>query len=99
MPAKRVKSKARNRITPEALEAYRQGEWLLLHRYLGLKPWEASPLDAQPGVNNGPISGVYERTIPQARQLRAELEHDGVGVSSNSGSTATYHPLGRRSMI
>jgi len=45
MPVKRRQSKgARHRITPEAVEAFRAGDYSGLHRALGLRPWETSPL-------------------------------------------------------
>jgi hypothetical protein len=75
MPQRRRISKAKRlRITPDALEAYRQGDWPLLHRHLGLKPWEASPLDVRPTDAERTGAGVYEQSIPTALQLRAELE-------------------------
>jgi hypothetical protein len=36
----------RHGITAEAIEAYRARDHLRLHRALGLKPWECSPLPA-----------------------------------------------------
>ena len=77
MPAKRTHGKARRlRITPEAQEAYRRRDYLLLHRHLGLKPWEASPLDvdspAQPSPWPEGSGGGW--SWPQALQLHAELE-------------------------
>lgn len=42
-PLKRI---LRTRITAEAIEAYQAGDERRLHRALGLKPWDASPLDA-----------------------------------------------------
>ena len=45
MPVKRRNSKARpNRITPESVEAFRAGDYMALHRALGLPPWHPSPL-------------------------------------------------------
>ena len=47
MPVKRRLSKERpHRITPEAVEAFEAGDYMALHRALGLAPWEASPLPA-----------------------------------------------------
>lgn len=40
-----VKRALRVRITHEAIEAYRAGDHLRLHRALGLLPSDASPLD------------------------------------------------------
>ena len=78
MPASRRRAKVRRaRITPEAVAAFRARDWIQLHRALGLKPWEASPLDVRPGDEAeaaGPGAGVYERSFPQALQLKAELE-------------------------
>jgi len=48
MPAKRRTPKNRDHpITPDAVAAYRAGDWLRLHRTLGLRPWQGSPLDAK----------------------------------------------------
>ena len=45
MPVKRRTAKGRaHRITPEAVEAFKAGDFLALHQALGLKPWEVSPL-------------------------------------------------------
>lgn len=45
MPVKRRIMKTREyRITPEAIEAFRAGDCRALHRALGLRPWQPSPL-------------------------------------------------------
>jgi hypothetical protein len=45
MPAKRRLAKKRaNAITAEAVAAFRERDQATLHRALGLKPWEPSPL-------------------------------------------------------
>ena len=48
MPTKRtpIKRAQQRQITPEAVEYFAKADWRALHRALGLKPWEASPLDA-----------------------------------------------------
>jgi hypothetical protein len=47
MPLKRRHAKSRaHRVTPEAIEAFRARDFLALHRALGLKPWQPSPLPA-----------------------------------------------------
>jgi hypothetical protein len=47
MPVKRRLPKGRpHAITDDAVAAFESGEWMELHRALGLRPWEASPLDA-----------------------------------------------------
>lgn len=49
MPLKRRLEKTRDhRLTPEAVEAFMAGDWLALHQALGLRPWQASPLDVDP---------------------------------------------------
>lgn len=46
MPIKRRLAKGiAHKITPEAIEAFRAGDWLGLHRALGLAPWQPSPID------------------------------------------------------
>ena len=45
MPIKRRVAKVRNdRITPEAIAAFRAGDELALHRALNLRPWQPSPI-------------------------------------------------------
>ncbi len=39
-----LRRNARVRITPEAVEAYKAGDYIRLHTALGLKPCEVSPL-------------------------------------------------------
>lgn len=74
MPAKRTKAKQRQaRITPEAVAAYRASDRVALHRALGLKPWEASPIDATGDCPWSPGS-AGERTWDKVVGLRAELE-------------------------
>lgn len=47
MPVKRRVSKIKaGRITPEAVAAYKAGDCMGLHRALGLRPWNLSPLPA-----------------------------------------------------
>jgi hypothetical protein len=74
MPVKRTRSKQRdNRITPAAVEAYRDQDWIGLHRALGLKTWETSPLDAI-GENSSPAGTGGAESWPKAVALREELE-------------------------
>ena len=71
MPTKRrlLNRKQRQRISPETVEAYRNGDDAELRRLLGLKPWEESPLEAHP--DDAPSA----RSLwwPQALALREEL--------------------------
>lgn len=74
MPVKlRRPKRAEYPITVEAVAAYRAGDWLGLHRALGLKPWQPSPLDA---VGECPWNGNSAGATfwPLAVELRAELE-------------------------
>lgn len=74
MPIKRRTPKARDhRVTPAAVEAYRAGDWMGLHRALGLRPWQASPLDVPMG-NPYPDGSPWAASWPLAAALRAELE-------------------------
>jgi hypothetical protein len=61
-------------ITQEAVDAFKRADWIGLHRALRLKPWEASPLDSAYVVSAEVDGTGYARTLPRARQLRAELE-------------------------
>ena len=47
MPTKRtpIKRTQKHPITPEAAKYFAIGDWGALHRALGLKPWQTSPLD------------------------------------------------------
>ena len=71
-----LKRRVHRRITPEAIEALRTGDFLRLHRSLGLRPWEASPLDvstAEPPawmLNNKHACDDWR----QAYALRLEIE-------------------------
>lgn len=80
MPTKRTK-RARpqvRRITPEAVEAFRRRDGLELHRALGLKPWERSPLDVdlrvKPPTATATGQIAWLETWPQAYMLREALE-------------------------
>ena len=76
MPTKRRIAKGRdNRITPEAVAAFATGDWMELHRALGLKPWQPSPLDTDtpeppPHAQKGPWAEAW----PLAFDLRGKLE-------------------------
>jgi len=70
---KRRKSKMlAHRITAEAVAAFQAGDETVLHRALGLKPWQVSPLavDTAPGEGDGTGWG---HSFLLARQLRAAL--------------------------
>ncbi len=77
MPTKRtpIRRGARTRITPEAVAAYQAGDGAALHGLLGLKPWEASPLDAKTWkCPYDDDSTAYAGSWQQARELRGQLE-------------------------
>lgn len=83
MPTKRtpIHRNRKARITPEVLAAYKHGDVLTLHRLLGLKPCEASPLPYKLSA-----LGVDQDTPPewldshgladwrQAQDLQLEIE-------------------------
>jgi hypothetical protein len=63
------------RIRPEVVEAFKAGDYVALHLALGLKPWEASPLD----VGRGPVpayagDGPWAESWPRAQELRRAIE-------------------------
>ena len=69
----------RRKITPEAVEAYIAGDYMRLHRALGLMPWECSPLPDEVcglGVDQGPRPAYYDERHgwEQAQELQRELE-------------------------
>lgn len=75
MPVKRRVSKHKeNRITPEAIEAFRAGDRLELRRALGLAPWEESPLDVDADTPCA-YSAMTGAALSHAKilDLRAEL--------------------------
>ena len=75
MPVKRRTPKGRDhRITPAAVEAYRAKDWLALHRPLGLKPWEASPLNGDFAALSKSDLTPWAASLPQAAALRRQLE-------------------------
>jgi hypothetical protein len=74
MPTKRRVDKARrHRISPEAIAAYRAKDCNALHRALGLRPWQASPLRVDQGPGPGGPT-AYAASWPQAQELQRELE-------------------------
>ena len=79
MPVKRRESKAyAHRITPEVIAAYEAGDFFRLHRALGLKPWEISPLpqSAEPlGVSHepSPDGSAWMDSWQQAKNIQAAI--------------------------
>ncbi len=74
MPVRRSQvRRAEHTITGEAVAAYRALDRVALHRALGLKPWEASPIDAT-GDCPWSTGSAGERTWDKVVRLRAELE-------------------------
>ena len=82
MPIKRRNAKARaHRVTPDAIEAYVAGDYMRLHRALGLKPYQMSPLplsveplgcDPDEPPTGRPGTG-WEASWPLACELQADL--------------------------
>jgi hypothetical protein len=63
----------RQRITSDAVDAFLAREFITLHRALGLRPWEASPIDAgEPCVY--PAGSAYAESFDRAVELRNELQ-------------------------
>jgi hypothetical protein len=76
MPVKRRRFKGRShRITPEVIEAFKAKDLWRLHRALGLKPYEYSPLTrAEIGGYGYPPEQEYgARCILQTRDQAIEL--------------------------
>ena len=85
MPAKRRVGKMRAlAITPEAVEAFRAGDWIALHRALRLRPWEASPLDVQPGDEELTPGSAGARSVPVALELRERLKQQTYLIGGRS---------------
>jgi hypothetical protein len=69
-----------HRITPQALDAFQCCDRLALHRALGLRPWQPSPLDAvtvEPPAWAGECE-AWRQSWPLARELRASLEQQKI---------------------
>ena len=73
MPIKRRVPKCRQRVTPEAVAAFVAGDWRGLYRALGLRPWQAHPLDVD-GPRPDWARGIQAESWDQALALRAELQ-------------------------
>ena len=82
MPVKRRVAKSRaHRITPEAVEAFRAGDYLALHAALGLRPWEVSPLPLEVtplGCDQKPLrdprpASAWDASWEQAQELQRLL--------------------------
>lgn len=74
---KRRKSKMlAHRITIEAVTAFRSGDETALHRALGLKPWQVSPLAVETAPGEGDGTG-WGHSFVLARELRAALVATG----------------------
>jgi hypothetical protein len=69
------------RITPEAIAAWQAADFTALHRALGLKPWEPSPLPAEITAlgcsqDEGPIGDstrFWNGALPKAQALQRQL--------------------------
>jgi hypothetical protein len=78
VPVKSRRPKERpHRITDAAIEAFRAGNVLALHRALGLRPWQPSPLPlsvSRLGVDDDEPGPWSEAEWRLAMELRRELE-------------------------
>lgn len=61
------------RVAPAAVRHFIRGERLELHRELGLKPWQASPLDVRPATDTESRT-AWGQSLDKAREFREELE-------------------------
>jgi hypothetical protein len=79
MPVKRRLHKGRpHRITDGAVEAWRAGDHMALHRALDLRPWETSPFDVDDdgAVADAPLISIpddWSRGEEAAVRVRREL--------------------------
>ncbi len=77
MPVKRRAGKVHERaITPEAVAAFKAGDWLALHAALRLHPWECNPLDANAGPSPWPPGCAGSISWPEAQRLRREIRRE-----------------------
>ena len=95
MPAKKRLVKVReHRITPEAIAAFRAGDSLALHRALGLRPWQISPLDVEAGEPCVyPAGSGGAMSWPLALELRAELLEAVPASSSEAPQDGAPRPF------
>ena len=75
MPIKRRLAKGRaHRITPEAITAFVAGDAIRLHRALGLRPWQPSPMAVDAG-RAPPLDGTaWAASWSLAVELQRELQ-------------------------
>jgi hypothetical protein len=64
------------KFPPKVLKAYRNGDEEKRALYLGLKPWQASPLDMETSDEpcTHPPETEYAKSWPNAQELRRQLE-------------------------
>ena len=82
MPTRRnaLKHSAKLRVSRAAIDAWQRGDFLALHRALGLMPWQESPFpqEIEPlGVHQGPPPDYYDERgradWAQAQALQRQL--------------------------
>ncbi len=87
---KRLSRQAQQWISPAAVEAYRAGDYMALHRALGLAPYEPSPLPQsieplgidpdQPPPDDGTCwVSAYPKILELHRLLEAALAEENGG--------------------
>jgi hypothetical protein len=75
------------RITPEAVEAFRQGDGRALHEILELRPWEMSPVDVHLRPEPRPDTKIiWLQSWWMAMRLRQQLEAACAGVQAANPS-------------
>ena len=60
-------------LSPDAIDAFAARDDDALRVALGLRPWEASPMDAHDGPSPWPEGSAGARSWPLAQRLRREL--------------------------
>lgn len=73
---RRKHEQSRGTITAEAIRAFRDKDRIGLHRALGLRPWEWSPLDADSDETPPwrKSNDDWARDYAKARELRKALQ-------------------------
>lgn len=75
MPIKRRIAKVRHdRITPEAIDAFRAGDAQALHHALHLRPWQPSPLEVDGPMPPTDAGRCWEDAWPAMWDFRQQLE-------------------------
>ncbi|TGR13059.1 hypothetical protein EN833_07750 [Mesorhizobium sp. M4B.F.Ca.ET.190.01.1.1] len=88
MPTKRkpLYRDIKRRVTPAAVEAFRAGDYAALHRILGLRPWEMSPLPSEVtplGCNPDHLPNARVTLFDQSFEQAVDLQRALIAADKN----------------